>query len=200
MAKLYFRYGTMNSGKTIDIIKVAYNYYEMGMKTLVIKPAIDIKGNNNIVARNGLTRQADYLIKSKDNIYDLLKGKLSDIKCILVDESQFLLPQQVDELATIVDEYNIPIICYGLKTDFQSYLFSGSKRLLEVADSLEELKTICPCGKKALFNARLKEGEFVFTGEQVIIDGNAQYKALCRECYQEAERKAKTKTKKNTRN
>ena len=187
MAKLYFRYGAMNSGKSTALMQVAHNYEERGMKVRVLKPAIDTKGDNKLVSRLGVKRKVDRLIKSDDNIYDLfdeISGK-DLISCILVDEAQFLTEDQVDQLMKIASKKNVPVICYGLRTDFQTKGFPGSRRLLLIAHSLEELKTICRCGKKAVLNGRKINGRFVFEGDQVAIDDGekVEYEALCVDCY-----------------
>ena len=150
MAKLYFKYGAMNCGKTTILIQTAYNYEQQGMKVIVIKPKIDKKGENCIVSRIGVERKVDYLIAESDNIYELIKTKHQDISCLLVDEVQFLTSDQIDQLQLISATLNIVVICYGLRCDFRQQGFHGSTRLLQIADKLEEIKTICKCGKKPL--------------------------------------------------
>ena len=185
MAKLYFRYGAMNSGKTALLLQAVHNYEEQGMNVLVGKPATDTKGDMNIVSRIGLERKVDFLITSKDNIYKYVKEYNKNIKCIFIDEAQFLEKIQVDELMQIVIKLNIPVICYGLRTDFQANGFTGSTRLLEIAHTIEEMKTICKCGKKAMYNGRMVNGKFTFDGDQIAIDGKDKvtYEALCPQCY-----------------
>lgn len=185
MAKLYFRYGAMNSGKTTLLLQAAHNYEEQGMKVLIAKPSADTKGELNIVSRIGLERKVDFLITPEDNVYTMVKEIKEDIKCLFVDEAQFLQRTQVDQLMQIVIKLNIPVICYGLRTDFQTNGFTGSTRLLEIAHTIEEMKTICKCGKKAMYNGRKVNGEFVFDGEQIAIDGEDEvtYEALCPHCY-----------------
>jgi thymidine kinase len=185
MAKLYFRYGAMNSGKTIDILKVAYNYEERGHKILIIKPKVDTKGNDHIVSRIGLDRKVDKLISADDSIIEEVKNDINNIACILVDEAQFLTVNQIDELYVVAKLYEVPVISYGLRTDFKTNSFPGSKRLLEIADELEEMVTICRCGEKARFNARKINGEFTLDGGQVAIDNedDVTYESLCGECY-----------------
>lgn len=185
MAKLYFRYGAMNSGKTALLLQAVHNYEEQGMKVLVAKPAKDTKGDMNIVSRIGLERKVDFLITPEDNVYKYVKEYNEDIKCIFVDEAQFLEKLQVDELMQIVIKLNIPVICYGLRTDFQANGFTGSTRLLEIAHTIEEMKTICKCGKKAMYNGRMVNGKFTFDGDQIAIDGQDKvtYEALCPHCY-----------------
>lgn len=188
MAKLYFRYGAMNSGKTTHLIQVAYNYEERDMKVLIMKPKVDSKGNDYIVSRIGVKRKVDYMITKKDNLFKLLKDK--DMDCLLVDEAQFMTKDHVDQLLKFITERNIPVICYGLRTDFLRNGFEGSIRLLLLAHSIEELKTICRCGKKAIFVARKINGEFVFDGSQIAIEGDdVSYESMCHICY-EKERKS----------
>ena len=187
MSKLYFRYGAMNCGKTINVLTVAHNYEENGKKVVIIKSSTDTKADKNIQTRIGLERNVDILIDPKESFekyYD--EWNDNDIDCILVDEAQFLTPKQVEELWIFCKMYETPVICYGLRTDFQTNAFIGSKRLLELADSLEELPTICSCGKKARFNARFVDGKFTTEGESVVIDGaysNVEYKPMCGKCY-----------------
>lgn len=184
MAKLYFRYGAMNSGKSTGLMQVAHNYEERGMKVYLAKPRIDTKGGDILVSRLGVKRQVDFLIEEEDDLFDLF-CRVEPVDCILVDEVQFLTPKQIDELFRVTIECNIPVICYGLRTDFSLQGFPGSERLLLLAHSIEELKTICRCGKKAIFNGRKVNGEFVFQGEQVAIDqgGDISYESLCGDCY-----------------
>ena len=187
MSKLYFRYGAMNCGKTTALLQVAHNYEERDMKVLILKPIIDTKGDNKIVTRIGLKRKVDHLVKKDENLNIYLKKVKDDIKCILVDESQFLSRDQVDELFMFSKLRSIPVICYGLRSDFKTMAFPGSLRLFEVADELEELYTICRCGKKAKFNGRILNGEFTSSGSQVAIDGENEirYESLCGKCYLE---------------
>ncbi len=193
MAKLYFRYGAMNSGKSTAVLQVAYNYEERDMHVLLIKPAIDTKGNDQIVSRLGKSRKVDILATPDINIADAVAQWNKDVEkvdCIIADEAQFFTSQQVDQLMQIVVEQNIPVICYGICTDFQTKLFTGSTRLFELAHTLEELKTICRCGKKALFNGRKVNGAFIFEGSQVAIDGqdSVEYESLCASCYAQQKR------------
>jgi len=183
MAKLYFRYGTVNSGKSTSLLQVAHNYEERGMSVLVLKPGIDTKGKQTVVSRIGSSRTVDVLIGEGD---ELTPQKISaDTSCILIDEVQFLSADQINQLLEIALLKNVPIICYGLRTDFKTKPFPGAARLLEIAHGLEELKTICRCGKKAIFNGRKLGGDFTSTGEQVAIDGEnkVEYEALCGKCY-----------------
>lgn len=185
MAKLYFKYGAMNSGKTTMLLQTAYNYEEQGMKVLIVKPKIDKKGEEKIVARIGLSRKADILLKDSDNIYEIIKDSYSDISCLIVDEVQFITFKQADELLKISALLDIPVICYGLRTDFMMNGFIGSNRLLLIADKIEEIKTICKCGKKATINVRKQNGKYVFSGNQVAIDGlnDITYESMCPKCY-----------------
>ena len=191
MSKLYFRYGAMNCGKTTALLQSVQNYESRGMRVLVLKPLVDTKGNKNITSRIGLEREVDHLIKNNENLYDYLSKNIEDISCIFVDEAQFLNPKQVDQLLLVVVDFDIPIICYGLRTDFNGDAFPGSPRLLEIAHTIEELKTVCYCGNKATFNARLVNGKFTFDGDQLAIDGedNVTYESLCPKCYFDKKRK-----------
>lgn len=187
MAKLYFRYGAMNSGKSTALMQVAHNYEERGMIVRVLKPGIDSKGDDNVVSRLGIKRKVDYRIEKDDNIFEnfskIEQGQ--NISCIIVDEVQFLSSDQIDQLMKIAVLKDVPVICYGLRTDFQTKGFEGSKRLLLIAHSVEELKTICRCGRKAIFNGRKIDGLFVFEGSQVAIDGEqkVEYESMCASCY-----------------
>ena len=194
MAKLYFRYGAMNSGKSTALLQAAYNYEERGQHVLLAKPAIDTKGAERISSRLGVERTVDFLVAPTDGIRaafhahrDRVREGGADVACLLIDEAQFLTPEQVDDLLRIVVEDDIPVLAYGIRTDFQTRAFPGSARLLELAHSLEELKTICRCGRKALYNARLVGGRFVFEGDQIAIDqldaDAVTYESMCAECY-----------------
>jgi len=188
VSKLYFRYGAMNSGKSTHLMQVAYNYEERGMKVIILKPKVDKKGGNTLVSRLGVNRQVDLLISEEENIFNTIDNYLKEnreIDCILVDEVQFMKKKQIDELFQIAVEIDIPIICYGLRTDFRMDGFEGSARLLLVAHSIEEMKTICACGQKAIFNGRKINGKFVFEGEQIAIDeqDDVRYESLCGHCY-----------------
>ncbi len=195
MSKLYFRYGAMNSGKSTALLQAAFNYEERGQRVLLAKPAIDSKGDNLIVSRLGATRAADFTIAPEEDVLSrfmreralVIRESERDVSCFLVDEAQFLSESQVDDLLRIAIEEDVPVLAYGIRTDFQTVAFPGSRRLLEIAHSLEELKTICRCGRKAMFNARKVDGVFVFDGDQVAIDGarEVSYEALCGACYLE---------------
>lgn len=188
MSKLYFRYGAMNCGKSTNLLQVAHNYEERGMKIIIIKPKTDTKGGNTVVSRLGVVREVDMLLSEYENIYEKVEEwnlEHGKVDCILADEVQFFRSNQIDQLFEIAVKMDIPTICYGLRTDFQMKGFEGSTRLLLIAHSLEELKTICTCGKKALLNGRKVNGEFVFEGKQIAIDkeDNVEYQSLCPRCY-----------------
>ena len=188
MSKLYFRYGAMNSGKSTHLMQVAYNYEERGMKVIIVKPKIDNKGGHTLVSRLGVNRKVDLLISECDDILEIIENYLKEnkrIDCILVDEVQFMKCKQIDQLFEIAVRINIPIICYGLRTDFKRDGFEGSTRLLLLAHSIEEMKTICACGKKAIFNGRKIKGKFVFEGDQIAIDdqNDVKYESFCGDCY-----------------
>lgn len=197
LAKLYFRYGAMNSGKSTALLQAAYNYEERGQRVLLAKPKVDTKGDMLIVSRLGVTRKVDILVGAKDDIRQqfniLAKGeeagtltqvKLPPVAALLVDEAQFFTPEQVDQLLSIALIDNVPVLTYGIRTDFKTHAFPGARRLLEVAHTLEELKTICRCGRKAIFNGRKLGDSFIFEGGQVAIDGQkVTYESLCGKCY-----------------
>lgn len=183
MAKFYFRYGAMDCGKTTALLQVAHNYEEKGMKVIIIKPSIDTKGGKCIVSRLGIKRKVDIWLRPKDRVRNMID--FQNTACILVDEAQFLKPDQVQDLWLITKLYDIPVICYGLRTTFQTKFFVGSAPIMELADELEELVTICKCGAKAKFQARKVNGVFVTEGGEVAIDGenSVTYESLCGKCY-----------------
>lgn len=186
MAKLYFRYGAMNSGKSTALLQAAHNYHEQGRRVLLLKPLVDTKGDDLVVSRLGFTRKADILVGPADSVVELVGPYLllAKYSALFVDEAQFLTRHQVEDLMQIVVTHDLPVLAYGLRTDFQAAPFPGSQRLLEIAHSLEELKTICRCGKKAIFNSRKINGIRVFDGDQVAIDGQeTTYESLCAKCY-----------------
>lgn len=191
MAKLYFRYGAMNSGKTTLLLQTAYNYEENNMKVIIVKPIIDTKGIDKIVSRIGVERKVDLLLQKEDDLYEIIKNKYKKVNCILVDEAQFITKEQADQCMKIVTDLNIPVICYGLRTDFLTNGFPGSTRLLEIAHTIEEMKTICKCGRKAIFNARFVNDKFITKGSQVAIDGekNVKYISMCAQCYENEKKK-----------
>lgn len=186
--KLYFRYGTMGSAKTAMLLTQAYNFEERGLSYICMKPVIDIRENRNVIrSRIGIERECSW-IYNDTNLYLLVKELFEETldvpHWILVDESQFLTAEQVDQLAQSVDEFGCNVVCYGLRTDFQSHLFEGSKRLFEIADTIDEIKSTCTCGRKTIINARMdSEGNIIMEGEQVEIGGNERYMAVCRKCW-----------------
>lgn len=184
MAKLYFRYGAMNSGKSTALMQVAHNYEEQGMRVLILKPKVDTKGSGDLVSRLGVRRPADLLVPPDMDLVEAVRAASSEgrpLACVLCDESQFLTAEQAEQLFMVTVELNIPVICYGLRTDFKGELFPGSAELLATADVIEEVKTICWCGKKATFNARFDAaGKVLKEGEQVVLGANDQYIGLCR--------------------
>ena len=193
MAKLYFRYGAMNSGKSTALMQVAHNYEEQGMKVLILKPQVDTKGGGELVSRLGVRRKADLLIPPELDVFEAVQAANAasgPLACVLCDESQFFTPEQAEQLFMITVDLNIPVICYGLRADFSLKGFPGSTRLLELAHTIEEMKTICTCGRKAICNCRKVNGRFVFEGEQVAIDleNDVQYVSMCPQCYFKARR------------
>lgn len=192
MAKLYFRYGAMGSSKTANALMVRYNYLEKGKNPLLLKPAIENRdGETKIVSRIGLSAECETIESffGRLRCATIPKNMLKEYDVIIVDESQFLKTGDIDNLARIVDECQITVICYGLRTDFTGHLFEGSKRLMEIADVIEEIPTICWCGKKAHFNARIKNRKVVKTGELIEMGGNESYVSLCRKHFMQGELK-----------
>ncbi|MGM9849810.1 MAG: thymidine kinase [Bacilli bacterium] len=185
MAKLIFNYSAMGSGKTMDLLRTAFNYEENGLKVLVMKPSVDTKGGDSIVTRVGMSRKVDYLIGVGTSIIDLISDSLSDVSCIFIDEAQFLSEQQVVDLFIISNNYDVPVICYGLRTDFRGNLFPGSSKLLGIAEELHEFKSLCSCGEIARYNARRVNGKYIVDGDSVLIDGTSEveYVPLCGNCY-----------------
>ncbi|GAA2088035.1 MULTISPECIES: thymidine kinase [Brevibacterium] len=200
MAKLYFRYGAMNSGKSTALLQAAFNYEERAQRVLLAKPRVDTKGDDRILSRLGVARTVDFLIDHDARVETLFDDAASrtdhtalietledpgqPVSCLLIDEAQFLTPEQVDGLMRIAVDRDVPVMAYGIRTDFRTHAFPGSGRLLEIAHTLEELKTICRCGRKAMFNGRRLGGQFVFDGDQVAIDGmDVTYESLCPTCY-----------------
>ena len=184
MAKLYFKFGAMGCSKTAQALITKFNYEERNMKVLLLKPAVDNRdGANTVKSRIGLKEEA-VAIRDNENIYEKYEKYYSDCNVIIVDECQFLTPEQVDQLADIVIEKNVPVMCFGLSTDFTTHLFPGSKRLFEIAQSISEIKSVCTCGAKATVNARIDaNGRIVTEGSQVLIGGNDSYVAMCRKCW-----------------
>ena len=187
MAKLYFKYGAMGSSKSAQALITKFNYEERGMKVLLVKPSTDNRDGATIVrSRIGLKAEA-ITVPENEDLYALYTRDHKDCDVIIVDECQFLHPDQVDQLSRVVIDYNIPVLCFGLSTDFQTHLFPGSKRLFEIADSIAEIKSVCKCGDKATVNARIDgQGNVVYTGAQVCIGGNESYVAMCKKCWLKA--------------
>lgn len=187
MAKLYFKYGAMGSSKTAQALITKFNYEERGMKVWLAKPSIDNRdGENMIKSRIGLEAKA-YSIHHEEDVYEYFSTiNHHKYNVIIIDECQFLTEEQVDQLGRIVIDFDIPVLCFGLRTDFRTRMFPGSKRLFEIAESISEIKTICECGRKATVNARIDENGAVLTeGEQVFIGGNESYVAMCYKCWLE---------------
>ena len=184
MAKLYFKYGAMGSSKTAQALITKYNYEENDMKAWLIKPSADTRDGVQILrSRIGLTAVVE-VIAPEMNIYDrFIETRNGNCNAVICDECQFLTEEQIDQLRAIVDECNVPVMCFGLRTDFQTRLFPGSRRLMELADCIEEIKTMCDCGSKATVNARISDGYIVTEGAQVVLGGNDSYIAMCHRCY-----------------
>ena len=184
MAKLYFKYGAMGSSKTAQALITKYNYEENDMKVWLLKPSADTRDGVSIL-RSRIGLQAEVEIATPDaNIYDRYVAEhVGKCDAVIVDECQFLTPEQIDQLRGIVDDFNVPVMCFGLRTDFQTHLFPGSLRLMELADAIEEIKTMCDCGTKATVNARINDGYIVTEGAQVVLGGNDSYIAMCHRCY-----------------
>ena len=184
MAKLYFKYGAMGSSKTAQALITKFNYEERGMRVWLIKPALDDRdGKSTIRSRIGLTAECD-VVADGDDLFSTFCKKHADVDVIIADECQFFTEAQIEDLRRIVDERQLPVLCFGLRTDFLSHLFPGSRRLFELADSITEIKTICSCGAKATINARIDgQGNVVTEGGQVMIGGNESYVAMCHKCW-----------------
>lgn len=189
MAKLYFKYGAMGSSKTAQALTTKFNYEEKGMSVWLIKPGADDRDGADIIkSRIGLSQKAQ-IISPDDNIIEEYH-KAGSYDVIISDEAQFFTPEQIDQLRTIVDEENVPVLCFGLRTDFQTKFFPGARRLMELADSITEIKTICECGRKATVNARFDDnGKIITEGAQVVLGGNDRYTAMCHKCWVETIRK-----------
>ena len=183
MAKLYFKYGAMGSSKSAQALITQFNYEELGMSVWLIKPSTDTRDGADIIrSRIGLERRARVITPEQDICEEYRREGKHDV--IIADEAQFFTPEQIDQLRAIVDEYNLPVMCFGLRTDFRTRLFPGSMRLMEVADNIEEIKTICDCGAKATVNARIdSDGHIITHGAQVVLGGNDSYIAMCHRCY-----------------
>ena len=183
MAKLYFKYGAMGSSKTAQALITKYNYEENDMKVWLIKPSADTRDGITVLrSRIGLEAQCDVMTPETD-VFERFQSHAGRCHAVIVDECQFLTPEQIEQLRAIVDSYNIPVLCFGLRTDFRTRLFPGSMRLMELADCIEEIKTMCDCGAKATVNARINDGYIVTEGAQVVLGGNDCYIAMCHRCY-----------------
>ena len=184
MAKLYFKYGAMGSSKTAQALITKYNYEENDLNVWLIKPSADTRDGADILrSRIGLQAQVEVIPPQVDVYERFRQTRQGKCNVIIVDECQFLTPHQIDQLRAIVNDYNIPVLCFGLRTDFQTKLFPGSRRLMELADCIEEIKTMCDCGQKATVNARINDGYIVTEGAQVVLGGNDSYIAMCHRCY-----------------
>ena len=187
MAQLYFRYGAMGCGKTMQLLQVAFNYEERNQKVCVIKPATDTKNGDKLLTRIGPERETNFTFKKHDNIFNKIKHEYGDVACVLCDESQFMTPKQADQLMKVVTKLDIPVMCYGLRLNFRQEDggFEGATRLLQIAHKIEELKTICDCGRKATMNTRWLNGKLVVEGPDVLIDGTSEieYRSICPKCF-----------------
>ena len=188
MSKLYFRYGAMGCGKTMQLLQVAFNYEERGHTVCVIKPKTDTKNGEKLLTRIGPERETDFCFTKEDNLFDIISKKYSDVHCVLVDEAQFLTKEQVDQLLLVTIKMDIPVMAYGLRLNFrmEDGGFDGATRLLQVAHDIEEIKTICECGHKATLNCRFLDGKMVTGGPDVLIDdgkSKIEYRALCPACF-----------------
>ncbi len=193
MGKLYYKYGAMGSSKTAQALITKYNYEENGLQVWLLKPGADTRDGADILrSRIGLYAQVEVAHDGCDIYARFVQGKKDCCDVIIVDECQFLTPEQIDQLRAIVDDFDVPVICFGLRTDFQTKLFPGSRRLMEVADTIQEIKTICDCGNKATVNARIDgQGHIVTQGAQVVLGGNDSYIAMCHRCYESGIREHK---------
>ena len=194
MAKLYFRYGTMGCGKTMQLLQTAFNYEERGMKVCVIKPKTDTKNGTKLLTRIGPERETDLCFRKEVNLYEVISQAFPKVNCVLVDEAQFLTPKQADELMEITVKLDIPVIAYGLRLNFRQddKGFEGATRLLQIAQDIEELKTICECGRKATVNTRMLNGKIVTEGPDILIDDGTteiEYRAFCQNCFEKYKKK-----------
>lgn len=189
MAKLYFRYGAMGCGKTMQLLQVAFNYEERGHQVCVIKPKTDTRNGTKLLTRIGPERETNFCFSRKTNLYNEIAKDYRGVRCVLIDEAQFLTKKQVDELMLVTIDLNIPVMCYGLRLNFrrEDGGFEGATRLLQIAHEIEEIKTICECGHKATYNVRFLNGKFVSDGPDILIDDGKtkiEYRALCPACYE----------------
>ena len=191
MAKLYFRYGAMGSSKTANALMVHHNYLEKGQNAILLKPKTDNRDGERIIkSRMGLAKECDFVEEFLETADKWISGEddgWKKLDCVIIDEAQFLSKEQVDKLSLLVDSYDLPVMCYGLRTDFMSNLFPGSKRLMEIADQIEEVPTVCWCGRRAHFNARVVGGKIVREGEQVMLGGDEAYVSVCRRHFRSGE-------------
>ena len=195
MAKLYFRYGVMGSSKSAQALITKFNYEEQGMRVWLIKPAADTRYGKDIVrSRIGLEQPAD-VITEEMNLFEIFRDREKEFNDVIIaDEAQFLTPEHIEQLRDIVDNYNVPVFCFGLRTDFRTKMFPGSARLFELADSVSELKTVCTCGGKAMVNARIDgEGNVVTEGAQIMLGGNESYRPMCYKCWKKKQKRAAEK-------
>jgi len=191
--KILFKYGCMGAGKSLLLLSTAFNFQEHSIPFIILKSSIDTRDGKDVIHSRALGDRECVSVSPTDNIFTIVSTfkSMSDASCtefvkwILVDEAQFLTEEQVDQLAAVADRYQLNVICYGLRTDFKTHLFPGSKRLFEIADSIEEIKSSCFCGCKTMFNARVNNGEIVTDGNQVEVGGDDRYVSLCRKCYYE---------------
>ena len=197
MAKLYFKYGAMGSSKSAQALTTKFNYEEKGMTVWLIKPGTDTRDGADIIkSRIGLSQKAQVI--SPDESISEAYHNAGNYDVIIADEAQFLTPQQIDELRTLVDEEDLPVLCFGLRTDFQTHFFPGARRLMELADSITEIKTICECGRKATVNARFDDsGRIITEGDQVVLGGNDRYTAMCHRCWVERIKEQKKEEQNN---
>ena len=192
MAKLYFRYGVMGSSKSAQALITKFNYEEQGMRVWLIKPAADTRYGTDVVrSRIGLEQIGD-VITEEMNLFEIFRDREKEFNDVIIaDEAHFLTPAHIEQLRDIVDNYNVPVFCFGLRTDFRTKMFPGSARLFELADSVSELKTVCTCGGKAMVNARIDgEGNIVTEGAQIMLGGNESYRPMCYKCWKKAQQKA----------
>ncbi|MBR5944327.1 MAG: thymidine kinase [Lachnospiraceae bacterium] len=185
MAKLYFKFGAMGSSKSAQALITKFNYEELGMTVWLIKPSIDTRDGADIIkSRIGLEAKAQIITPEQDIVEEYHKAGKHDV--IIADEAQFMTPEQIDGLRSLVDDEDLPVLCFGLRTDFQTHFFPGAKRLMELADSMTEIKTVCSCGRKATVNARIDaEGNIITEGSQVLLGGNDSYIAMCHKCWKD---------------
>lgn len=192
MAKLYFRYGVMGSSKSAQALITKFNYEEQGMRVWLIKPAADTRYGTDVVrSRIGLEQKGD-VITEEMNLFEIFRDREKEFNDVIIaDEAQFLTPEHIEQLRDIVDNYNVPVMCFGLRTDFRTKMFHGSARLFELADSVSELKTVCTCGGKAMVNARIDgDGHVITEGAQIMLGGNESYRPMCYKCWKKAQQKA----------